>query len=293
MDPIKTAKKRAVEALAKRSDGPFPDNALAGKAEMSLVEELTVIFGLLFIMGGPLFWILLVGTYTVCFGSWMQLFGYVGLTLLLANHPLPSVAEKAWNSAIVRASYKYFSYRFVWCDDDLELTRTKGPWIGAGVPHGVMPFSNLLSIPAINSFAYTGGFVGAPASVVFKTPFLRYFTMLGCCGVGGKEITNEITEKKNCVGIVPDGIAGIFKCSHDEEVVYLKNRKGLAKLAIRTGTPIVPAFSVGNSMAFSCWFDQWGIMEKLSRRYQASIFMYWGRYLPSSPITLPALAACP
>ena len=37
------------------------------------------------------------------------------------------------------------------------------------------------------------------------------------------------------------------------------------------------ADSVGNTAVFGAWFDPFGIMEALSRKAQASIFVYWGR----------------
>ena len=81
-----------------------------------------------------------------------------------------------------------------------------------------------------------------------------------------------------CVGLVPDGIAGIFRCTRTAETVYLKERKGLAKLSLQTGTPLVAAYSFGNTDCFTCLYDSWGVMERLSRKAQASIFLFYGRF---------------
>jgi 2-acylglycerol O-acyltransferase 2 len=86
------------------------------------------------------------------------------------------------------------------------------------------------------------------------------------------------------VGMVPDGIAGIFQQNEDDEVVYLKNRKGLAKLCLKNGIAIVPAYSLGNTTAYDCWFDKkTGFLEKLSRKSQTSLFLYWGRFFLPIP----------
>ena len=59
--------------------------------------------------------------------------------------------------------------------------------------------------------------MGAPASVVFRTPFLRYLTLLGCVDVAAKSIARA-TGAGVCVGMVPDGIAGIFRsCGEEDE----------------------------------------------------------------------------
>jgi len=177
------------------------------------------------------------------------------------------------------AMYKYFSYRLVWTGNLRQKAQEIRSWIGAGVPHGVMPFANLLSTPAINSVSFLpSAFFGAPASVVFHTPFLRYFLLFGpVCNVSKQSLMRKL-DGGDCVGLVSDGIAGIFRCNEEDETVFLKERKGLAKLALRTGAPVLPAYSLGNTAAFSCWYDSWGIMERLSRKVQASVFVYWGRF---------------
>merc|ERR1712007_242694 len=96
--------------------------------------------------------------------------------------------------------------------------------------------------------------------------------------VSARSLVRE-TKKGISIGIVPDGIAGIFKqTGGDEELMALKNRKGLSRLSLKTGIPLVPAYSLGNTSVYSSWFDPFGVMEKLSRLLRVSIFVFWGRY---------------
>ena len=273
-----------------KSSGPggFKPGELTHKAELSWFEEFSVMAVLLFVVGGPL---LILPCLFACiiFGGWKACLIWLLTVLFLAFHPLPwkksrvKGGQNEWEAALgqskfTMAVYKYFSYRFVWAGDAKEQcdTAKSAAWIGAGPPHGVLPFANLLSIPAINTFGYRH-FLGGGASVVAHTPFLRYMTWYGFIEVSAKSITKALDEG-SCVGLVPDGIAGIFRCTAEDEVVVLKKRKGIAKLALRTGHPIVPAYSIGNTAAFSAWFDPFGILERLSRAAQASFFVYWGRY---------------
>lgn len=153
--------------------------------------------------------------------SWCQVSCLV-LAAVLGFHPLPG---EVFNKMLIRSNFttvlfKYFSYRFVWCDESADVNFEKSPWIGTGPPHGVLPFANLLSIPAINTFLGCP-FVGSGASVVFNTPFLRYMTLWGVVAVDRKSIEKAVSRGK-CVGIVPDGVAGIFKTSSHLDWTELK-----------------------------------------------------------------------
>mmetsp|Transcript_7354 Transcript_7354/g.14283 ORF Transcript_7354/g.14283 Transcript_7354/m.14283 type:complete len:360 (-) Transcript_7354:118-1197(-) len=272
-------RRKVIKGMVK-SAGPegFAENANAHTASISPAAELSVCIVMFWLMGGPFIGLGLL----VYFAIFMPLSHFAALCAffaLLAFHPLPDVSSAIANSWFAEANYKYFSYRFVWTDDAVDEIAKIPAWIGAGAPHGVMPFSNLLSIPAINTFTFRK-FKGAAASALFRTPMLRYFTALGCTSVSAGDIT-EAVDAGYSIGIVVDGIAGIFRNNHDDEVVAVKDRKGLAKLALRTGTPLVAAYSVGNTEVYSAGFDGWGVMEWLSRKLQMSLFFLWGRfYLP-------------
>jgi len=267
----------------KTSEGkPFEKNQFAYKAEISLLEQLAVGVFFMVIVGGPLlsFATVIWGIYGLLFhGYWLRLVKIAILWVALANHPIPIKKQKIWTSWFARALYRYFSYRLCWTDECLEELRKTRPWIGCGSPHGVVPMANILCMMALNSFTFCGVFTAGPASVVPVTPFLRYMTALGPClsGVSSKHL-QEAAKRGESIGIVPDGIAGIFQQNNVDETVYLKDRKGLAKFALRTGVTLLPAYSMGNTRVFSAWFDRWGILEKLSRKIQASVFLYWGRF---------------
>lgn len=255
----------------------FEPGALSARAEMALWEEVLVMAFFFMVMAGPL---LVLVSFLLClvFGSWTQLLLCSLTILFLCFHPLPQIPEFAHRPSVAwftRLVYRYFSYRYVWSDDAWEENRSGPAWIGAGVPHGVLPIANLLCMPAINTA--TRAFIGAPASVVVHTPFLRYLLLFGHCDVSGRSL-EKACKAGFAVGLVPDGIAGIFKTNSVDEEVNLLKRKGLARLSLRTGIPLVPAYSVGNTQVFRAWFDRWGIMESLSRRWRVSLFFPLGRF---------------
>jgi len=286
--------------------GPFEKNKFTGSAQISSSEEGAVIFFMLLVLGGPLFLFLVLVPFTVVAGTWHHKLALTLTILCLALHPLPRVNYNLLRSSwFAYALYKYFSYRIMWCDLNWEKAINNKPWIAASAPHGVLPFAQILCMLAVNSIGFCGRFVGAPASVVFRTPFLRYILLLGpCCEVSGKAITREVF-RGNSVGLVADGIAGIFRCNEETETVFLKNRKGLARLSLRTGISLLPSYSLGNTQSFSAWFDSMGQMEKISRKTKASFLLFWGRFglpiprrnaitqLYGSPIEIPGAISNP
>lgn len=220
----------------------------------------------------------LASLFALILGSWTMRFVVVAVFAALSFHPLPgrkfgAVMRRSW---LTLCWYKYFSYRIVWCDDDLDLGQNNPRTIGAGAPHGVLPFANLLSIPAVNMFGFRK-FAGAPADAFFRTPMLRYLSLFGCVHVDAKSISRAVDEGY-CVGVVADGVAGIFQNGEDSEAIALLNKKGLARLALRTGTSLVPTYSLGNTDTFSSWYDPFGVMENLSRKARAGIVVFWGRW---------------
>ena len=271
------------------NDGPFPPNSLHQHAPISFWEEIVTPLMLLIPMGGPLVWILATMTALLYDGgdnstaaTTRRLLAIL-ISVFLAYHPMPtSYCSKTGKknttflqqSVVTHLLYRYFTYRFVWVDDNYQYAKANTPWIGAGPPHGVLPFANILSVPAINTF-FCLDFVGAPASIVFHTPFLRYFTFFPSTPVSRHAVAATI-QQGSCVGLVPDGIAGIFHQSAHKEVVALKTRTSLARHALQHGTNLLPAYSFGNTQTFDAWWDPWGWMQSISRKAQASLFLYWG-----------------
>jgi hypothetical protein len=85
----------------------------------------------------------------------------------------------------------------------------------------------------------------AGASIVFKIPFVReIYLALGVIDAKRKNI--EYALKQNIsVGINVDGIAGVLSCKPGVDSVVLKNRTGFIKLALKTGSPLIPVYQFG------------------------------------------------
>jgi 1-acyl-sn-glycerol-3-phosphate acyltransferase len=75
---------------------------------------------------------------------------------------------------------------------------------------------------------------------------------IGYIPAKASNISDTLTKKEENVGIILDGIAGMFQ-SHDE-MAYVKKRKGIVKIALRCGVPLVPVYGFGHTSLVSIYF---------------------------------------
>ncbi len=271
----------AISRDSERKDGTFAPGSLTSQADMRWYEEAAVVIYFSLLLGIPIC-IAVVSVYMVLFSSWASIACFAAVTLALSMHPLPKRYQGIVRGRFSLWVYRYFSFRMI-VEDPEAVSSCEEAWVGASPPHGVLPIANVLSMLGINTFIRP--FVGGAASVVKRTPGLRYMSLFGgIVDVGAKSMRRTV-ESGVCVGIVPDGVAGTFQTNEEDEVVKLKTRKGLAKFALKTGTTLIPAYSLGNTQIYKAVYDRFGVMEWLSRKLRATLLWYYGRwYLPGPPL---------
>eukprot|EP00457_Paulinella_chromatophora_P003964 gb/GEZN01003974.1/.p1 GENE.gb/GEZN01003974.1/~~gb/GEZN01003974.1/.p1 ORF type:complete len:426 (-),score=78.17 gb/GEZN01003974.1/:343-1620(-) len=158
------------------------------------------------------------------------------------------------------------------------------------IPHAVIPFGICCYAMYYKVF---GGkpvrFVGA--SILFRIPIIRQMVQaLGVIPADKKSIIKALREGYH-VGLMLDGIAGMFNIRPGKEVAQIMNRFGICKISLMTGVPLVPVFFFGQTSQFSAWYDPWGVMKKMSRAAQASLVLFWGRFYLWAPYREPILVA--
>jgi 1-acyl-sn-glycerol-3-phosphate acyltransferase len=167
------------------------------------------------------------------------------------------------------------------------------PQVLIAPPHGVFPYGNVL---AMMCWPYTVGhsFRGlAATAAVSVPPFKQQLRSIGIISAS-KSSALEALEKIHpyAIGISTGGVAEVFETNNHDEVVLLRERIGLIKLAIRTGADIVPAYIFGQTKLLSCWTGE-GIpngkqfLQSLSRKIGFALIAIYGRFGLPIPYRVP------
>lgn len=179
---------------------------------------------------------------------------------------------------IFTAWRRYFRYSVI-IDADIELRNKK--YVIAEWPHGVFPLSQLIAV-SLADMCWPGHPVYfLAADSVFRVPLWRHLiSWAGGASATAASFRRLLT--KGSVGLVPDGIAGMFLSEDDCEVIKIKERKGFVRIAVEAGADILPCFHFGNSRLFKFGPRSW---ERVARRHRVALGLMFGRW--GLPLALP------
>lgn len=285
-------------ALAqKSSSGSFPPNSLKELPPLESVVEWERIVGItLYMLGNVLPFALpplLMSAYFSIYGRYLFLaFSLYFLSLFTVSglYFAPYFRQRYQRSKLMgsnirdnqylyteRNTSKYLNTTVVWPETLHQGGKWKDkPVIFCLVPHGVAPLG-ATAYPMWSKIWSSKLCHWTAAPVVLSLPFIGFFMKkIGYIPAKSKNILDALTKKEESVGVFLDGIAGMFQGS--KERAYLKQRKGIVKIALRAGAPIIPVYGFGHTSAYTVLVDPFGIMEFLSNQLQASLTPFFGRW---------------
>lgn len=138
-------------------------------------------------------------------------------------------------------------------------------------PHGITSSSSVLNFCYSKSSFYQQ-FPGLNISVAtldgqFLFPFHRDLLMaLGLCSNSKESLSNALSRNES-LGIVVGGAPEALSTSKDVVRLYLKNRKGFIKLALKHGAHLVPVYQFGENEIFKQKeFSEDSIFRKFQRK---------------------------
>ncbi|CAN0406775.1 unnamed protein product, partial [Laminaria digitata] len=84
------------------------------------------------------------------------------------------------------------------------------------------------------------------ASVIQRIPILKHvFGVFGLVGASSHSMTKTL--KTSSIVLYVGGIAELFMSTPAEERLFVGKRKGFIKLAMRTGSEVIPCYYFGNT----------------------------------------------
>lgn len=286
---------------------PVEPNLMKKRTPCSMVwsEQLEAILWMLLCLGLPLG--ILPISLVLWFVSPSTLKYWAAALAVLAFHPLTPYSIETRRRKIGLIMARYFS--FVVAVDrkdpqqrhfgtpDVDKLDKHFPLVPLACPHGVLNFGATIWVYferwLIGMEQYT-----AAAPIVTYVPGLRYF-MQALWPVSAdrsslkrcfRERPSDVKPRGGCVGIVPDGVAGIFHSRPGTDVLHIGKKRGLMRIGLEEGVKFGAGWFVGTTDCFNIVQDSLGIMQWLSRKLRISLFIFYGRWgLPiprRSPTTL-------
>ncbi|KAL3937644.1 MAG: hypothetical protein SGBAC_007296 [Bacillariaceae sp.] len=185
---------------------------------------------------------------------------------------------------------KYFSFRMVVETVPDKESRQR---IMVAPPHGVFPYGNILAMMAYPTLC-GNTFRGLAASSALAPPgFKQILRSIGAVDAS-RNVARKVLEGGESLGISTGGVAEVFETNENDECILLKERIGLIKLAIRTGSDLVPCYLFGNTKLLSCWAGEGipkgrQVLEYISRKVGFALILIFGRFGLPVPRRIPVL----
>ena len=217
--------------------------------------------------------------------------------VVLATWPL---REWPWFRGVFQLWYELFDVEHNLATDGaapLELLPGHaGRTILAMHPHGIIPMQGFLW-PALCD-QYLGSRPGSPikplygfgatTDVALRVPLLRQLLGWVTAGSAARAVLQRGLREKNLF-ILPGGVAEVFTAKPRTHVIIAR-RRGLMRLALRTGASLTPVYMFGGTDCFEQLATSGGgVFGRLSHLMRGGFTMFWGRFgLPLPCIPLPA-----
>eukprot|EP01024_Parvocaulis_polyphysoides_P068205 TRINITY_DN8279_c0_g1_i3.p4 TRINITY_DN8279_c0_g1~~TRINITY_DN8279_c0_g1_i3.p4 ORF type:complete len:305 (+),score=25.54 TRINITY_DN8279_c0_g1_i3:55-915(+) len=232
-------------------------SSLKAGEKMSLVNRLVAMVSLGVYVGW--IYILIILAISMLFSRTMILVNILLYSSLLI--PAPQWYPPFLKMWIFETWRQYFSFSF-----KLETNYEDKEYILAEFPHGVFPMGQIMAATLVPEM-FNSKVYALAASILFRIPlYAQMFVMMGCKPATKKNFKALL--KKASVAVIVGGIAEIYLQHPKKERIKLLGRKGFVRVAVETGTDIVPVYHFGNAQLLT--FGPKWIMNT-ARKLQASL----------------------
>ncbi|KAL9187446.1 hypothetical protein ACHAXT_001549 [Thalassiosira profunda] len=233
---------------------------------------------------GFVLWIIL---YAIFFaGLWgrMTVFGLLTLSLILPVN-FPGKWGDRFGEWMMLQAEKYFGLKTVIEDEEdlIRHSKENKALIFAFNPHDMLPYAVFAFNPVLRRLPGKIGEDGAclMTSAIFSIPLLRHvYSWVKGLPVDKRTFLGRL-HKGESFAFTPGGVQEVLMLDPkkpDDVVLYLKRRKGFIKLALTTGSPVVPVFGFNLDGSYGYYFPRGRLVEQMSRQLGMVPLLFWGRW---------------
>ncbi|EGD74554.1 hypothetical protein PTSG_05918 [Salpingoeca rosetta] len=198
--------------------------------------------------------------------------------LLLYMIPYSDLCEQHGGRTTLRARkwalFKWLRKRF-----HVQLVKTADlnpdqSYIFGLHPHSVLPFGAMIAIgDETEDSQFKKLFPGIDfrtlaATFCFYVPVYRDILLWGGVVDAARYSAKRILNMGLSLALVPGGATEALHCHPEKDVVYLKNRRGFIKLALETGSHLVPVFSFNENNTYDLIGIDNPLIDKLKNKFQ-------------------------
>uniref|UniRef100_A0ACD5UW94 Uncharacterized protein n=2 Tax=Avena sativa TaxID=4498 RepID=A0ACD5UW94_AVESA len=212
----------------------------------------------------------------------------VGMQLFLMLAPVKGT--NTWGRAVARFICKHAVGYFpiTLHIEDYHAFDPKTAYVFGYEPHCAVPLG-------MWALADPMGFMPLPKmkllanSASFYTPFMKQiWTWLGMVPVSRENMCYYLGAGYSCT-LVPGGLREMLYMDHEHqsEVASIRSRKGFVRIAVQTGSPLVPVFCFGQGHAYNWWRPGSKSLVKLLRAIKAPPAVFWGKFGTPIPFRSP------
>lgn len=210
------------------------------------------------------------------------------------GRPDPAFSKRYWAFEWMR---EYLSVKLHYtksCQDKLLQHNKTGQAIFAFFPHGVnSDFRMLMDGMMYDAFATV--YERAPArtlaaSILFKLPSVRQFSLATACVDAGRETATHCLSSGLSLMLCPGGQDEQIETIYGHERVFLRKRSGFIRLALIHGVPVVPSYCFGSSDLYYTSRVLHGVRRWLVRNLRIAVPLYsgaLGMYMYPTPVGFP------
>eukprot|EP01084_Bolivina_argentea_P116986 207791_1 len=156
-------------------------------------------------------------------------------------------------------------------------------------PHGLgAEFRVLLDGMLSEALGEDLSFRSLVANFLFKLPIMRELCLWTGCIDASAKVAERALSFGHSLLIIPGGEHEQIMTEKGKEKLYLRNRKGFIKLALKHGIPIIPTYVFGITDVYQIWKGFLPLRKMIVQRLRVCLLFYWGLWnLPFVPSKVP------